>query len=59
MQLSPQDLKIQLLSEGVALVTFHLVEGTTLSRRTIILERSSGGWKIVHLHASNLAMTTP
>lgn len=59
MHLSPQDLKIQLLSDDVALVTFHLVDGTTLSRRTIILKRSSGAWKIVHLHASNLAMPAP
>jgi ketosteroid isomerase-like protein len=59
MHLSPQDLKIELLSEDAALVTFHLLDGTTLSRRTIILKRSSGSWKIVHLHASNLAMPVP
>lgn len=59
MHLSPQDLKIELLSDDAALVTFHLVDGTTLSRRTIILKRISGSWKIVHLHASNLVMPAP
>jgi len=59
MNLSPRDLKIELLSEDVALVTFHLVDGTILSRRTIILKRGNGGWRVVHIHASNLAMRAP
>jgi len=59
MKLAPQDLKIQLLSEDVALVTFHLVDGAKLDRRTVILKRGSGGWKIVHIHASNLVMPAP
>jgi ketosteroid isomerase-like protein len=55
MTLSPKDLRIQLLSEKSALVTFHLPQGETLGRRTVILERLDAGWKIVHLHASNLS----
>jgi ketosteroid isomerase-like protein len=55
--LQPQDLRIQLLSPDVSLVTFHLVDGPTLSRRTIVLRHESDGWKIVHIHASNLKMS--
>ena len=56
MDLQPKDLKIQLLSPDVALATFHLLDGTTLSRRTIVLKRYPAGWKIVHIHASNLTV---
>jgi len=56
MNLQPQDVKIQLLSRDIALVTFHLVDGTTLSRRSIIFKRSPREWKIVHIHASNLTL---
>ncbi len=52
--LAPKDVRIQVLSEKVALVTFHLPEGQTLGRRTLILEKLGAGWKIVHIHASNL-----
>jgi hypothetical protein len=41
------------LSDDVALVTFHLVDGDTLNRRTLVFKRESG-WKIVHIRASNL-----
>ena len=53
--LAPRDVRIQLLSEKVSLVTFHLPQGETLGRRTMILERLDAGWKIVHIHASNLS----
>jgi ketosteroid isomerase-like protein len=56
MNLQPKDLKIQLLSQQIALVTFHLLEGHTVSRRTILLRKSDDGWKIVHIHASNIAL---
>jgi ketosteroid isomerase-like protein len=59
MNLQPQDLKVQMLSGDVALVTFHLTEGNVLSRRTIVFRRDPGGWKIVHLHASNLPLGAP
>lgn len=52
--LAPKDVRIQVLSEKVALVTFHLPEGQTLGRRTLVLEKLGAGWKIVHIHASNL-----
>lgn len=54
MNLEPLDLRIEKMSEDVALVTFHLVDGRIVSRRTLIFKRDSNGWKIVHLHASNI-----
>ena len=54
MNLNPLDLRVERLSEDVALVTFHLVDGSTVNRRTLVFKRDPDGWKIVHLHASNI-----
>jgi ketosteroid isomerase-like protein len=54
MQLHPTDVRIDHLSPDVALVTFHLEDGEILGRRTVVLQRISGAWKIVHSHASNI-----
>jgi ketosteroid isomerase-like protein len=54
MSLNPLDLRVERLSEDVALVTFHLVDGSTVNRRTLVFKRHSDGWKIVHIHASNI-----
>lgn len=56
MSLDPEDLEIQLIND-VALVTFHLVNDERLGRRTFVLTRIDDGWKIVHLHASNVSRT--
>jgi len=58
MDLQPQELKIQRLSPEIALATFHLTTGATISRRSVLLKQETNGWKIVHIHASNLPMTT-
>jgi ketosteroid isomerase-like protein len=58
MDLKPGKLKIDLLSPEVALVTFHLPDPAIFGRRTIILKRFPSGWKIVHIHASNFALST-
>jgi ketosteroid isomerase-like protein len=55
--LDPLDLRVEKLSEDVALVTFHLIDGSTVNRRTLVFKREPNGWKIVHIHASNI--TTP
>ena len=34
--------------------TFNLPDGETVGRRTIVLQKLGAGWKIVHIHASNL-----
>jgi ketosteroid isomerase-like protein len=54
MNLDPLDLRVEKLSEDVALVTFHLVDGSTVNRRTLVFKCDPDGWKIVHIHASNI-----
>ncbi len=46
------DLMVQVVGD-IALCTFHFDNPERLGRRTIILVRRAGGWKILHLHASN------
>jgi ketosteroid isomerase-like protein len=50
--IQPNDLRIQII-EGVAIVTFHLLDPGAFGRRTVVLTRDgTGEWKIVHIHAS-------
>ena len=56
MDLQPRDVRIDLLSNDVAISTFHLVNGNVVSRRTLVWKRFPDGWKIVHLHASNVTL---
>lgn len=56
--IQPRDMSIQLL-DHVALMTFHLVEATLCCRRTLALRQTSEGWKIAHLHASNVHVGYP
>lgn len=51
--IDPQDLMIQVSGE-MALCTFHLVGEHSLGRRTIVMAKRPGGWKIIHLHASQV-----
>lgn len=52
-RLDPKDLLVQ--TDGqMALCTFHLEAPTNLARRTIVLIRRAGAWKILHIHASNV-----
>ena len=57
MNLEPQDLRIESLAPEIALATFHLIDGPIVSRRSVLLKQYADGWKIVHLHASNLTDT--
>lgn len=56
-RLVPTDLRIQPLSPGLVLVTFHLRNAERLARRTVLFRHETDGWRILHLHASNLALT--
>ena len=49
--IAPQDLLIQEF-DGHAVVTFQLGSESARQRRTFVLKRISGEWKIVHLHGS-------
>ena len=53
MKLEPKDLKITMLKDA-AIATFHLENGKSLSRRTIVLTKKEGTWKIIHIHPSNV-----
>ena len=54
LNLEPADLDIQVFRD-TAVATFHLYDvPNTIGRRTVVLEKRAGEWKIVHLHASNV-----
>jgi ketosteroid isomerase-like protein len=53
---TPQDLLVDHISNDVAMVTFHLGTDTRIGGRTFLWKHSPNGWKIVHLHASNLTV---
>ena len=55
MDIQPRDLRLQLAGD-IAIVTFHLDDRPGfLNRRTIVLQKQPSGWKIIHLHASEVA----
>ena len=55
MDIQPKDLLIQKLDDNVAIVTFHLGDRPGfLNRRTMVWHRTASGWKIAHLHASEV-----
>ena len=57
MDIQPKDLRIQRFGD-VAIATFHLDDRAGfLNRRTIVLNKTPKGWKIVHLHASEVSVT--
>ena len=47
----PLDLLVEEFGD-VTVVTFHLGSETARQRRTLVLRRLGGDWKIVHLHGS-------
>lgn len=59
MDIQPRDLVIQIFGE-VAIATFHLDDRPgVLNRRTVVMHKEAGGWKIVHLHASEVPLSRP
>ena len=57
MDIQARDLKLQMFGD-IAIATFHLDDRAGFSnRRTIVLARKKAGWKIVHLHASEVSTT--
>ena len=55
-RLAPEDLSIQLMAGGAAVVSFHLRNEERIARRTFVLTKSNGKWLILHLHASNVSI---
>ena len=59
MDIQPKDMQIQVFGD-IAIATFHLDDRAGfLNRRTIVLHQTTTGRKIVHLHASEVAITKP
>jgi len=56
--LTSVDLRIQPLAPDVVLATFELHNAERLARRTVVFRREGDAWRIVHLHASNIAIPT-
>ena len=58
MDIQPREMKIQLFG-NVAIATFHLDDRAGfVNRRTMVLNKSETGWKIVHLHASEVSVNS-
>lgn len=57
-RLVPEDLLIQILDSHAAIVSFHLRNSERIARRTLVLTKVAGRWRIAHLHASNVAAET-
>ena len=54
MRLEPCQLHVTVLDKRTALVTFELRNAARLARRSLVFAREPGGWRIRHLHASNV-----
>jgi ketosteroid isomerase-like protein len=56
MHIEPRALAIQMFGD-TAIATFNLDDRAGfLNRRTLVLHKTAAGWKIVHLHASEVAL---
>ncbi len=58
-QLPPVNLQLVMLGPASALATFELHNSKRLARRTVVFRKEGGHWRIVHLHASNVAVASP
>lgn len=57
LKIEPQDIDARELAPNVALITFHLRLPGPLHRRSFVMTKSGGGWRIAHIHASIAAPT--
>lgn len=55
--LRPENVVVQTVGDGAAVVTWHVDRGSHLGRRTAVVEERDGEWKIVSYHASNVPTT--
>jgi ketosteroid isomerase-like protein len=52
----PRNVRVQSLKDA-AVVTFEFDRGSSsFGRRTLVFARQPDGWKIIHVHASNVSM---
>lgn len=52
MGITPRDLRVQMVDDDVAVVSFHLGEETPARRSLVFRHTAADGWKLVHWHAS-------
>jgi ketosteroid isomerase-like protein len=52
-RLQPRDLYVQIITPEAALISFHLLSAERTARRTLVVAKADGQWRILHLHASN------
>lgn len=50
--ITARDLLVQMASQDVAVVSFHLGAEETPARRSLVFRKLPTGWKIIHWHAS-------
>lgn len=50
--LKPQNALVQPMGDA-AVVSFLLLDGNIVGRRTLVLRRGQSGWQIIHIHASS------
>jgi ketosteroid isomerase-like protein len=57
MDLQPRDLRVEIIGNA-AIVTFQLDDRPGfVNRRTLVLKKAEGVWKIAHLHASEVVVS--
>lgn len=54
LRIVPLEMKVQLLDDATAVVTWHVDRKTHGGRRTAVVHGTLHGWKIVSLHSSNM-----
>lgn len=58
MHLVPKSVHTQRAGDGLAVVTFDAGAGPVVSRRTLVIQRTQAGWRIMHFHGSNVRKST-
>lgn len=55
LNIKPKDVHIQ-KHRDTAIVTFHLTGDQGIARRTLVMRRDKGAWRVAHMHASNMSL---
>lgn len=57
LNIKPEDVHVQDYGD-TAIVTFHLTGDQGVARRTLVMRREVGAWRVAHMHASNMSLPT-
>ena len=55
LKIKPEDMHVQDHGD-TAIVTFHLTGEQGIARRTLVMRRETGVWRVAHMHASNMTL---